>query len=368
MTPPLLRNKFRQLRVALVRLPINLKNNRWWIVLGGRFFYYSKPASQKWARANLVHNEISFSQEPRVFISLRATLRRSELTKLSNQAVFIPHLGRFGNAIREVVPAIGVAEAIGIGHVFLEGDNVFGAQSDVPHPGIHTSPRGLKVWIDTPLRAGKSEFHVLVSWSRGHVSINGAVAENAWESARGALGLDFLDAPFSSRTLVIHLRGGDVFGDREVLNYGQPPLAFYRKILDSAPWESLVIVHQDLRNPVLSELTSFCETQNILCETHSGSLVDDLRVLLRARNFVAGRGTFSPAVAGLSQHLTRVYFFEDKFTMSPPRLALELCRVVDTKGIYRETVLEGKWKNSAEQLDLMVTYPSENLDIQGAQP
>ena len=54
--------------------------------------------------------------------------------------------------------------------------------------------------------------------------------------------------------------------------------------------------------------------------------------------------------------------------MSPPRLALELCRVVDTKGIYRETVLEGKWKNSAEQLGLMVTYPAENLDIQEAQP
>jgi|FLOH01.1.fsa_nt_gi hypothetical protein len=54
--------------------------------------------------------------------------------------------------------------------------------------------------------------------------------------------------------------------------------------------------------------------------------------------------------------------------MSPPRLALELCRVVETKGIYRETIVEGKWKNSAEQLGLMVTYPAENLDIQEAQP
>ena len=290
-------------------------------------------------------------------------LSRRKSQDLSSHAIFIPHLGRFGNALKEIVLAIGVAERSGVGNVFFAGDNVFATHSDLPHPGIHETGHGVKVWIDTPVSRKHDRFETLITWSRMKVSISGKVADQAWESARKSLGLDSSETPFDSETLVVHLRGGDVFSERNVSNYGQPPLAFYLAVLRHRKWKSVVIVHQDLKNPVLEGLVAACEARNISYTTFSGALSEDLPVLLKAQNLVAGRGTFVPAVAGLSQHVKTVYFFEDKFVMFPPRSGLTIVRIVDTKGDYRASVLQGQWRNSPEQLEMMLNYPEKNLGI-----
>jgi hypothetical protein len=279
----------------------------------------------------------------------------------SNDAILLPNLGRFGNAVREVVSALSVARSLEIGHVFLAGDNVFASGSDVPSPGIHATAAGPQVWIDhnPPV---KPAFSRLIRWSRSDYRLDSEVRDVEWESIREALSLRGKTG--DSATVTIHLRGGDVFGTREAKNYGQPPLSFYQKVIEHCRARHVHIVHQDNLNPVLARLISLCEEKSIEYTTQSGSLTEDIETLMGAQTLVAGRGTFLPAVVGLSPHIMKVYYFEDKFTLQPPRLGFEVFRVFDGQGDYRRDVLSGNWENRPEQRALMLTYPASRLKLE----
>lgn len=164
--------------------------------------------------------------------------------------------------------------------------------------------------------------------------------------------------------LVIHLRGGDVFGARKPRNYGQPPLSYYEMILDSAEWTAVTIVHQDEKNPVLHPLLALCARRRIPSLRQTGTLAEDLPTLLRASTLVAGRGTFIPAIAGLGRHVRTVYFFEDKFSLFPAVPGLNIIRVTDRAGDYVEKILSGNWANTPEQRALMLEYPVSSLVIE----
>ena len=52
----------------------------------------------------------------------------------------------------------------------------------------------------------------------------------------------------SPNSLVIHLRGGDIFC-RGHYAYVQPPISFYEKIIESRSWEKVYLISEDTRNP-----------------------------------------------------------------------------------------------------------------------
>ena len=83
-----------------------------------------------------------------------------------------------------------------------------------------------------------------------------------------------------------------------------------------------------------------------------------------AHTLVAGRGTFLPAIVGLSPHVKRVYFFEDKFSLQPPRNGFDIYRVVDGTGDYKKSVLAGNWENRADQRAMMTSYPVSHLVLE----
>lgn len=347
----------------IVRLPLNLKSNRWFVIIGGRLFISSRAASRRWEEqfSPLIPNVVRSS--PRVYQTLRLHILPRASVPLDEQGFLIPHLGRFGNAVREVATAAKIAGWLNLGHLYLHGDNVFASNSDVPSPGVHRTDGGPKVWIDSPLPRYDRGIQVFVLWLRNNFDDGMKELPNPWPATRAAIGLDFPDKKFSATCLVIHLRGGDVFGSRDVANYGQPPLSYYLGILDHQQWESVKVVHQDERNPVLEGIVQACLERKLPCERFSGTLLEDLQILLRAQTLVAGRGTFMPAVVGLSQHVSNVYFFEDKFVLQPDRDGVRMWRVIDKKGDFKKRVLSSNWTNSADQRSLMLSYPSQNLSI-----
>ena len=359
--------RFKQLQIlkrALIRLPLNLTSNRWFIIIGGRLFLSSSAAGKAWKNQFSGVTQSPVVGNPNVYVLITKLFSWRRKTPLSHQGLLIPHLGRFGNAVREVASAIQVGEQLGLGHLYLDGDNVFASDSDVPSPGIHTTENDLKIWIDRRLLRSEKEIELFVAWSRHHFSgINGKPV-NPWDATRRALSLDYEVQSFAPDCLVIHLRGGDVFSERDVTNYGQPPLAYYLKVLDHKKWGSVRIVYQDDLNPVLPGIISACLDRGIPCEKSSGTLLQDLQVLLQAQVLVGGRGTFLPAVAGLSSHVSQVYFFEDKFRIEPPRHGIQVWRVIDAKGEYKQRILSGNWHNTVEQRNLMLSYLDKDLSIQ----
>lgn len=345
----------------LLRLPLNLASNRWYVFLAGNLYLASRHYSIVYGKIVKSQSLAEEGSSFRVYRQFGSRTKLGDTPKLENFAILLPNLGRFGNAVREVVSALSIAKTLGIGHVFLAGDNVFATHSEVSSPGIHPTSAGPQLWVDsTPSRSQR--FAGLVRWSRSNYHLEHEARNEEWDGFRGVLSLSTRVA--QPGTITVHLRGGDVFGARDVRNYGQPPLAFYEKVLDHARPNAVHIVFQDRRNPVLDELVRVCEKRSIECTAQSHSLKEDIETLLGAQTLVAGRGTFAPAIVGLSPHIKKVYFFEDKFAVQPLRDGFELYRVFDAKGDYREKNLSGNWENRPDQLALMTSYSPSNLELE----
>ena len=272
-----------------------------------------------------------------------------------------PHLGRFGNAIREIVSAIAVARKHNLGHLALQGFSLFSSTGELANPGLTRTKDGLKIWIERKSRGSVRQRapRALIRWSRRFIPL--VNDSSAWEETKSVLPSTLQVHVSGPDTVVMHLRGGDVFGGRNPPAYGQPPLSFYLWVLAKRQWRNVVIVHQDDTNPVLAPLIEACHQQGLNVKTFSGSLVEDLTLLLGAHTIVAGRGTFIPAVVGLSDTIRAVYYFEDKFVLFPEKPEIGITRVIDAHGLYRRELLSNNWANSPDQLALMVEYSLSHL-------
>lgn len=351
----------RTVHIALIRLPLNLRSNRWIVILGKTVYVVSPRESRSYSRDVIRHGLSSGSSRLRVYRRVLNLGRSRQSEKRGNDAILLPNLGRFGNAVREVVSALSVARSMEIGHVYLAGDNVFASTSDIPSPGIHLTAAGPTLWIDSPASTSPP-FSRLIGWSRRDYRFDGNDRNVEWSSLRGALSIH---SEAQASTIVnIHLRGGDVFGTRDVKNYGQPPLSYYEKVLEHCQATTVHVVYQDKLNPVLDGIIRLCKERSLRCTTQSGSLTDDIETLMGAHTLVAGRGTFLPAIVGLSPHVKRVYFFEDKFSLQPPRNGFEIYRVFDCRGDYKKSVLAGNWENSPDQRAMMTSYPASHLALE----
>lgn len=345
------------------RFLLNLRSNRWWIFFGSRFLLHSPRhklfLSQKWTSHGVNLAEPSI----RVYVRLSQWFSAPSSLNLDHSGFVISHLGRFGNAIREIVGAYAKARSLSLGNLVIIGPSGFKKGGNLAHPGIRSSTDKISVWIGEKKDHGSQTLNMLISWKRGCFPVTPGSGNPAWSAAPGLLGLAGPYETLGKNTLVIHLRGGDVFGVRDAPEYGQPPLGFYMKVLAHRAWERVIVVHEDDRNPVLQGLIEHCQNEAIPCRQVSGALRDDLAILLAAENFVASRGTFGPAIAGLSQRVNTIYYFEDKFSISPPKTGITLFRAEDTSGEYRETVLRSNWQHSPSQLSLMLSYDESKIVI-----
>lgn len=349
----------RQFRNSLHRLGRNLKHNRLFAVYAGRFFVASKRLSEEIARE--LQKSLSASSPPPLIVYRALFSRRTSAGLNDRRAIFHSHLGRFGNAVSEIIGSLKLAEIASVGHVILDGHSVFAKSGDIPSDGHYLLPSGLQVWIDSPV--SPTTVDLLVHTKGSGRMLGGIDCASTWREGGLLFNLNN-PIPEDENTLTVHLRGGDVFGQRDVAHYGQPPFSFYQKLLELKKWQKVQLVSQDELNPVLTLIANYCANNGINFDWRQQSLRRDIETLLAARSLVASRGTFIPAVVGLSNNVKEVYFFEDKFVMQPPMSGLTLWRIYDSEGLFRKQLLSGNWINSISQRALMKDYPQENLAIE----
>jgi hypothetical protein len=151
--------------------------------------------------------------------------------------------------------------------------------------------------------------------------------------------------------LYIHIRAGDVFqGNGAHPAYIQPPLKYYKDIIESKKWEKVIVVYQDLGNPCIKALKNM-NYDNIIFE--SNSLEKDLSILSRANNLVLGFGTFGLLLYFLNNNLKNIYI---------PKYVIEEL----PKGSWGDVTLNiidlpnyikcGEWKNTNKQKEIMLNY------------
>ena len=347
-------------RTILRRLPKNLRSNRWWIVWNGQL-YISQPAAKtiptRPENSSLLSGNLAY-------VHWSQLLRNPALISAERRAIFLPELGMFGNMTRRLAAALTIADALKIGHLVVPESAKF--EGSIFETGVHTLNSGVTSWLFSGRGTGNLSVLVLhkkeLAGARNLTrALHAPHIDRAWADLYDVAIPKPTIPVFPSDHLVIHIRGGDVFGPRKPASYGQPPLSYYTLILDSSDWAGVTIVHGDWENPVLGPLIEACEVRGTPASLQTGLLPADMQVLLTGSTLVAVRRTFMPAVVGVSRRASKVFFFHDKFSVNPPVGGVEMIRVSDVEGTYVRDVLSDNWENSDYQRELMLTYPQSNL-------
>jgi hypothetical protein len=172
------------------------------------------------------------------------------------------------------------------------------------------------------------------------------------------------DPRVGEEDLVMHFRAGDVFDQPAPHpDYGQPPLCYYLSIVERHRPRTVWLVFENRSNPCIDAAERILRERGIDVRIQSGTLAEDIRVLMSARRLVASRGSFVPMIALLSRRVQFVHFFE-RGTHYPLReLGVAVAIVSDARGHYKERIMNGNWKCSQEQRQLMLDYPSDCLSV-----
>ncbi|WP_333464913.1 galactose-binding domain-containing protein [Microcoleus sp. T3_B1] len=178
------------------------------------------------------------------------------------------------------------------------------------------------------------------------------------------------DKSIGERTLVIHIRSGDVFDGFNIHPfYVQPPLSYYQKIIEYGNYQDIVVVTEaDRLNPCINELLI---RYNARVQTNS--LEEDVNTILSAKHLVIGQGTFGN-LSMISPNLQKLYcpFF---LHYSHNNLLFQIAKELPYQTIFarlpfyifpsqrsNEYEFEG-WTNSDEQRKFMLFYPKEMIEL-----
>jgi len=89
----------------------------------------------------------------------------------------------------------------------------------------------------------------------------------------------------NDNNIYIHFRGGDIFSSNPHKAYVQPPLSYYKNIIND--YDNSILVCEDKKNPCINELL---KQKNV--EYISNTLEKDLSILSNVSNLIIGFGTF----------------------------------------------------------------------------
>ena len=156
--------------------------------------------------------------------------------------------------------------------------------------------------------------------------------------------------------LYIHIRSGDIFSFYIHSLYSQPPLCFYKKIINNYKFRKIYIIAENKANFVIDELLN--EFKNI---TYTTNKIDvDISYLIYAYNIVASVSSFFTNIIKFNDNLKNmweydIYRMSEKFSQLhhdffkyPIKYNIYTMKPSD---LYRREMF--KWKNSEEQLKLM---------------
>lgn len=149
------------------------------------------------------------------------------------------------------------------------------------------------------------------------------------------------------KIVYIHFRGGDIFSNCPHKAYVQPPLSYYKNIINN--YDNTILICEDKKNPCINELL---KQENI--EYISNTLEKDLSNLSNVSNLVIGFGTFGFLLYLMNPKLKNLYI-PDFFVKELPKG--EWGNDIKVHIIELPNYIKvGEWKNSIEQRKIMLNY------------
>lgn len=263
---------------------------------------------------------------------------------------------KFGNSIEQLHHLFHLAKAYHLTRIVLPPSNVFRtrkvegieliASDDANTAALGVGLAGVFYYLE-PFRLPRPTEELLSSVQR---NVRPMLSDSLQEP----------DPRVGPNDLVLHFRAGDVF-EHPVAHYGQPPLSYYLSAIERERPQRTWLVFEDRANPCIEAVEAWLRRHHLDTVIQSGSIEQDLRVLLSARTLVIGQTSFASSVAMLSTQLRRLYTFRceawDYFQLPD----VEMVEGIDSTGEYTRAVLSQNWTGSAEQRAFMLSYPAEGI-------
>lgn len=107
--------------------------------------------------------------------------------------------------------------------------------------------------------------------------------------------------------LYIYIRGGDIFRrlNRSFKSYVQPPLCFYKNILNNFKFRNIKIISQDKFNPVLGFLEQFYNAKYV-----KNNIKLDISYLANAYNIVSAKSSFIVSIIKLNNNIKFLWEYD----------------------------------------------------------
>jgi hypothetical protein len=296
------------------------------------------------------------------------------------EAIRMIEYGRFGNVFYKALHAVALARQLGCHTVFVCRLPVSPAEPAIVAEGLRIVFRvepGMNL-IAAPTLAG-----YFFDARPFESALCALTADAVWEIVRLYLRPLFRAVlqtvkPVGAQTLVMSFRSGDVFSAESIHPfYVQPPASYYMKALSFARAElgvcDVLLVFEDDGNPAIGRVRAHLDSEGVPYALQSASVVEDFVCLAGARHLVAPYSTFAEAAAMLSCELESYFGFRNfeshwQFHLRQESLLLGVLRrknarailIDDAAGLYTKP---RSWDRSQAQLDLLSSYPVENLCV-----
>lgn len=171
----------------------------------------------------------------------------------------------------------------------------------------------------------------------------------------------YLAAP---KDLYIHIRSGDIFIN--VINrfYSQPPLCFYRKIINESNYQNYYILSNGHENPVIDKLLSLHPYIKYI----HGTLEYDISVIINAYNLVLSLSSFPLTLIYLNNNLLNLYIYDmmnfnylDTLNSNLNNTKFKIHKMKPSSDYFK--YMNEKWNNTKFQLNLMISEKCDNIEF-----
>jgi hypothetical protein len=166
--------------------------------------------------------------------------------------------------------------------------------------------------------------------------------------------------PLNERICLIHLRSGDIFNEGGGhSSYIQPPLAYYKKIIQDFDKEYdkfIIVTEPDGRNPCTRLLKEF--SNKVIVTTNH--ILNDYSLLLRTQSIILSRSSFSDTSVFLNPYIKKVFFWDYNHCFCDKSILpknIKVTSFIHTKPYIKE------WRRTPEQLNLMIHYKMEDISM-----
>jgi len=152
--------------------------------------------------------------------------------------------------------------------------------------------------------------------------------------------------------LVIHMRGGDIIQKTPPPHQGyvQPPLSFYKRVIEDCPIKNIIIITETVSNPCAKVIASMYPN----CKIQISSLTEDVTTFLRATHVCFNSvGTFGETLALMSPNIKQAYTPEYTEPIRINNWNVEF--KVNQYAISDTYIQPGQWTASDEQIALMLS-------------